>query len=335
MEKNVLVSVIIPCYNSRKMILETLKALEKQKTDFDFEIIICDDGSKDGTPDLVKEFLKKSKLKIRIFENEHHGPAWQRNFGAKNAKGEIVVFTDSDCVPEENWLTEMVKPILNGKAVGVQGTYNTLNPQYLVARFEGYDIEKRHRKMEKSKKIDFIGTFAAAYKKDVFLKFGGFDESFETASGEDPELSYRMVKAGYTLLFNPRAVVKHPHSETLKVYLKRQLRHAYWRVFMYFKHHEKMKGDSYTGVEVPLSFFFAFLSLFCLLISPFIHSALLITCIFALLVIGVNIDTVMFMAKKERKMLIIAPLIILLRSYVWVFGAIRGLLSFLKQKIYT
>ena len=247
------VSVIVPVYNAEKIILRLLKALEKQSFAEPFEVIICDDGSKDNTLKVVKEFAKKSKLKIRTFANPHRGPAWQRNFGARKAKGEIIVFTDSDCVPGKNWLREMIKPILNREAVGVQGTYKTLNKESLIARFEGYEIEKRHERMKKQKSIDFIGTFSAAYLKDVFLKFNGFDTKFKIASGEDPELSYRIAKAGYRLVFNPKAWVYHEHPSSFKKYLKQKFYRAYWRVVMYKKHPDKMPKDSYTGLEVPLS----------------------------------------------------------------------------------
>ncbi len=326
------VSVIVPCYNAEKTILKTLKALEKQNFAEPFEVIIVDDGSKDNTVKVVKEFAKKSKLRIRVFANPHHGPAWQRNFGARKARGEIVVFTDSDCVPGKSWIKEMVKPIEQGKAVGVQGTYKTLNKRSLIARFEGYEIEKRHEKMKKQKFIDFIGTFSAAYKKDIFLKFGGFDTSFKTASGEDPELSYRIAKAGYKLVFNPKAFVYHPHPDSLRKYLKQKFFRAYWRVLMYKKHPEKMKGDSYTGLEIPLSMFsLAFFFLFAFLSfarSEFFWLALPMLAIFFL----ANASTIAFTAGKERKMLVFAPLMIFFRSVVWILGFLAGFVKLLFLK---
>ncbi len=326
------VSVIIPCYNAEKTILKTLKALENQNFDEPFEVIVCDDGSEDGTVDVAREFARKSKLRVRVFANSHHGPAWQRNFGAEKAQGEIVVFTDSDCVPGKNWLREMVKPIERGEAVGVQGTYRTLNRQSLMARFEGYEIEKRHEKMKRKKFIDFIGTFSAAYRRDVFLKFGGFDTGFETASGEDPELSYRIAKAGYKLVFNPKAFVYHPHPDTLKKYLRQKFYRAYWRVLMYSKHPEKMRGDSYTGMEVPVSVASLALFFFFCLLSPvrieFLWLAILMLCIFFL----ANAGTIAFMTKKERKMLAFAPFVIFLRNIVWILGFSAGFLRLLVFK---
>ncbi len=325
-------SVIIPCYNAEKTILKTLEALENQSFKKPFEVLICDDGSKDRTLEVVKDFTKKSKIPVRIFANKHKGPAWQRNFGAKKARGKIIVFTDSDCIPGKNWLKEMIKPIENGKAIGVQGTYRTLNKESVIARFEGYEIEKRHERMKKEKHIDFIGTFSASYVKDVFIKFGGFDTRFKTASGEDPELSYRMAKAGYKLVFNPKAYVYHPHPETPKKYLKQKFYRAYWRVLMYKKHPDKMMKDSYTGLEVPVSTASAGLFLFFILLSGFSKIFLFLSLVFLITFLLANLGTIIFMGKKERKMYFFAPFLIFLRAVVWISGFIAGMLRFLLKR---
>lgn len=325
--RKIYVSVIIPCFNSEKTILKTLEALEKQNFDKPFEILICDDGSNDNTIKIVKEFARKSKIPIRVFANPHHGPAWQRNFGAKKAKGKIIVYTDSDCIPGKNWLKEMVKPIESGEVAGVQGTYRTLNRKSLIARFEGYEIEKRHERMKKQKYIDFIGTFSAAYVKNIFLKFGGFDTRFKTASGEDPELSYRIAKAGYKLVFNPKAYVYHPHPDSLKKYLKQKFYRAYWRVLMYKKHPDKMMKDSYTGIEVPLSVISVFLFILFTFLSIFEKTLLIFSVLSVLFFVMINADSISFMGRKERKMYLLAPLLIFLRTFVWIIGFGIGILK--------
>jgi len=325
--QKIYVSVIIPCFNSEKTILKTLEALEKQNFDKPFEILICDDGSKDNTVKIAKQFAKKSKIPVRVFANPHQGPAWQRNFGAKKAKGKIIVFTDSDCIPGKNWLKEMVKPIEKGIAHGVQGTYKTLNKESLIARFEGYEIEKRHERMKKQKYIDFIGTFSAAYLKEVFLKFGGFDTRFKTASGEDPELSYRISKAGYKLVFNPRAYVYHPHPSSLKKYLKQKFYRGFWRVLMYEKHPDKIMKDSYTGIEVPVSVLSVILFIFFLFLSIFEKTFLALSFLFLAIFILANASSIIFMGKKEKKMYIIAPFLMFLRTFAWILGFLTGIIK--------
>ena len=221
----------------------------------------------------------------------------------------------------------MVKPIEKGIAHGVQGTYKTLNKESLIARFEGYEIEKRHERMKKQKYIDFIGTFSAAYLKDIFLKFGGFDTRFKTASGEDPELSYRISKAGYKLVFNQKAYVYHPHPSSLKKYLKQKFYRAYWRVLMYEKHPDKVMKDSYRGIESPVSVLTVILFIFFLFLSIFEKTFLALSFLFLAIFILANASSIIFMGKKEKKMYIIAPFLMFLRTFAWILGFFTGIIK--------
>ena len=91
-------SVIIPVYNGEGTIAECLEALASQDMPRrEFEVIVVDDGSTDGTAAIVKQF------DVKYIHQENTGPATARNVGVKNAQGKIVVFTDADCVPEPNW----------------------------------------------------------------------------------------------------------------------------------------------------------------------------------------------------------------------------------------
>lgn len=141
-----LISIIIPAYNSEKTIGKTIEALLKQ--DYpkkNYKITIVDDGSNDNTCSVV------SKYPVKLVKIKHSGPAKARNFGVKKSKGSIIVFTDADCVPSENWIKNMVEPFKNPEIVGVSGTYKTSNSNKFMARFSGYEIEQRHEKNEKTK----------------------------------------------------------------------------------------------------------------------------------------------------------------------------------------
>ena len=238
-------SVIIPAYNAEKHIENCLRAVEAQ-TSQPLEIIVIDDGSKDNTRTIVKTFPD-----VKFFSQQNQGPAKARNVGAQKAKGEIIVFLDSDCVPEKNWLEEMLKPFSDEKVIGVQGAYKT-NQTAVVAQFDQMDIEYRYERMKRAKKLDWIGSYSAAYHKKEFEKFKGFDESFPKASGEDAELSYRIAEAGGKLVFNPHAIVFHTHPATLWKYLNVKFFRAYWRMRMYVKHPQKAVTDSYTPQELKV-----------------------------------------------------------------------------------
>ncbi len=235
-------SVIIPAYNAAHTIQACLAALHQQ-TILPAEIIVVDDGSKDATPALVREYPR-----VKLITQSNQGPARARNVGAGKAVGDIIVFLDSDCVPEKNWLEEILSPFDDESIVGVQGAYRS-HQKSIVARFDQLDIETRYHRMEKAfaqGKLDWIGSYSAAYRRSVFAASKGFDETFPKASGEDAELSYRLASQGKKLAFNPSAIVYHTHPETLGKYLKIKFFRAYWRMRMYVKFPQKMVADSYT-----------------------------------------------------------------------------------------
>ncbi|MEE9406316.1 MAG: glycosyltransferase family A protein, partial [Candidatus Aenigmarchaeota archaeon] len=140
-------SVIIPAYNAEKVLPDCLKALKSQSTR-PLEVIIVDDGSKDSTSDVAKKFGAK------VLRPKNKGPASARNLGASKASGDILLFTDADCVPDKDWVKEMMAPFRDKEAAGVQGAYRTKQKQ-LLAKFSQAEIEDRYRRMGKKGAIDF------------------------------------------------------------------------------------------------------------------------------------------------------------------------------------
>lgn len=329
-----MISVIIPSYNSEKTIGNCIKALQSQSIkNYEveerdsgsahvyqkFEIIVVDDGSIDRTADIVKSFKN-----VKFFRRQHKGPASARNFGAKMARGNILLFTDSDCEPDRNWVAEMAAPFSDKLIVGVSGTYRTRQKE-IIARFAQYEIEERHEKMAGMKSIDFIGTFSAGYRKEIFEKFGGFDESFSTSAGEDPELSFRIGEAGYRMIFAPKAIVYHTHPNTLYKFLRQKFRNSYWRVAVYVKRKKTvLKGHSYTPTSALIEAicaagFLVALLFYSILHVPFIFQGLLL---FTFLP---SIPLTYHISKKDIVVGLASPFIIILRAFATAFGISLGL----------
>ncbi|MFH0929167.1 MAG: glycosyltransferase [Candidatus Aenigmatarchaeota archaeon] len=311
------ISVVVSTYNSENLLPRLLKSLVAQ--DYrNKEIIVVDDGSTDRTVEAAKKFKN-----VKVFSRKHMGPAAQRTFGAKAAKGDIVFFTDSDCVAPKGLLKGIAMNFQKHDIAGCGGTYKTLNKKSSVARFVGYEIGWRHSKQVGY--TDFLGTYCCAYKRDIFLKFGGFNPTFKTASGEDPELSFKIFSGGHKLLFDKTLFVWHSHPNSLKKYLKQQFYRAYWRVSLYNKHPKKMGGDVYTGREIPYSpimmaaFIFSLFSSAVMPVSAYL-SVISIAAFFAIYLGFFN-----FVYKRERRMLPISIAIIFLRTISWLFGFAYGL----------
>jgi len=236
-----LVSIVIPAYNAEEEIPPCLDSLLNQTFPKEqYEIIVVSDGSTDRTEEVIRIYDG-----AKIIAQANQGPAAARNNGVRASKGDIIVFTDSDCVPEKNWLEEMLKPFSDAEVVGVQGAYRTKQKE-IVARFAQIEIEERYQKMSRNEWIDFIGSYSAAYRKKEFEEHGGFDTQFPIASGEDADLSYAMSSAGHKLVFNPNAIVYHQHPRTLTKYFRQKFGRAYWRNLLYKKNMGKIIKDSYT-----------------------------------------------------------------------------------------
>lgn len=234
---NDLVSIIIPAYNAQATLARCIQACLDQ-THPNIEVLVIDDGSTDNTSGIAQSFP------IHYVRQENRGPAAARNVGARGASGDILAYTDADCVPRPDWIERLLRGFKEG-IVAVGGTYGIANRDQRLARVIQAEIEARHDRFGDT--VDFLGSFNVAYKKFPFLAVGGFDETFRIASAEDNDLAYRLADFGGQLAFVRGAIVDHYHPETLWPYLRTQMRHGMWRVKLYLKHPARAEGDKYAG----------------------------------------------------------------------------------------
>lgn len=213
---SVQVSVVVPTYKRTQLLSRCLKALIEQ--DFPpkaYEIIIVDDAVWEETRLLVAEFLEKAKSAritqgyradselfpdIRYLVAPHtQGPAAARNIGWRLALGDIIAFTDDDCIPESDWLKEGVAALKDGKD-GISGR--------VIVPIEGIptDYERNVARLEHS---EFV-TANCFYRCRALEKCGGFDENFSMAWREDAELYFHMLACDCKLGYAPTAKVIHP-----------------------------------------------------------------------------------------------------------------------------
>lgn len=234
-------SIIIPVYNAGPLLRNCLRALEHQTVPAsDFEVIVVDDGSTDGTADIVREFPR-----VRLVRQGNQGPAAARNRGVELATAPVVVFTDSDCEPTPGWLEALLQPFADPSVVGTKGVYRT-HQRSLVARFTQLEYEDKYDRMRGFPEIDFIDTYAAAFRREDFLAAGGYDPRFRVPSAEDVDLSYRLAAARRRLIFVPDAIVYHRHPERLAAYLGRKYRYARWRMLAVRKTPSKALRDTHS-----------------------------------------------------------------------------------------
>jgi len=235
------VSVIIPACNCEKTIGKTIEGVLAQKTERIPQIIVVDDGSTDRTGEVVKRFPQ-----VSYHYQKNAGPAKARNEGAALAQGNLIIFLDADCIPQPDWLEQLVRSIGEPNIAAVCGSYGIANPESLLARCIFAEISFRHQRMEINSETKVFGSYNVCIKKGILERLGKFNTQYATASGEDNDLSYRITKAGYGIRFNTKALVDHFHPTNLWKYLRTQFIHGYWRAQIYRTHPDMMRGDGYT-----------------------------------------------------------------------------------------
>lgn len=203
------VSIIIPVYNEEHTIgvcLDSLLALDYPKEKM--EIIIVDDGSTDSTTTILEEYP------VLLLKSSHQGPSVARNLGIASARGDYIAFTDADCIVESNWLVELLKGFADSVlCAGVGGSQiSAPDDSYLAKRIQnllellGF-LGGYVKNYEKVTTVEHNASCNVIYKADILKKSGGFLPGL--FPGEDVELDYRIRKMGYSLRFQPTAVVSH------------------------------------------------------------------------------------------------------------------------------
>jgi glycosyltransferase involved in cell wall biosynthesis len=319
------VSIIIPTWNGVCRIQRCLDALHNQNIEQSFEIIVVNDGSDDDTAEIVAR-----DPRVRLISQPNAGPAAARNHGAQKASGEIIVFTDDDCEPAPNWLTQILRPFDDLQVVAAKGAYRT-RQQAIIARFVQIEYEDRYRLMARHPAIDFVDTYSAAFRRDRFLEMDGYDTSFPIACAEDVELSYRMSARGWKMVFAPAAIVYHQHPDRLFVYLKKKFKFAFWRVVAVKKNPSKALKDSHTPqlMKSQLAFLpalvIASVAALCRLSS--VQLPLLIALVFALSTLPFSVRAF----TKDPVTGILSPFILALRSFAQFLGTISSVYYVLRS----
>jgi glycosyltransferase involved in cell wall biosynthesis len=213
----VLASIIVPSYNSRGTILQCLQALQDQKTKFPYEIVVVD-SSDDGTGDLIAAAFPEI---TQIRQPWRTLPGLARNLGIQVAKGEILAFTDADCVPEPLWLQKMIQQ-QNKESCAVGGSVLNGLPLNPVA-WGGYLLEFSERLPKFPKRlVDLLPTCNVSFPRTIFERHGLFPTDLWPS--EDHLFSWRLFHAGERLLFNPEIRVRHIFRPGVRAFLQHQVR---------------------------------------------------------------------------------------------------------------
>ncbi len=229
--------MIVPARDAAATLPECLHALHNQTIPLD-EIIVVDDGSRDATAQIARD-AGASVIVLPV----SGGAAAARNVGAAAASGDILLFTDADCAPLPGWAEALLAAFDDPAVAGAKGTYRSRQTS-LTARFVQLEYEDRYDRTARFESIDFIDTYSAAYRRDVFEALGGFDPSIIMV--EDQEFSFRVAARGHRMVFVPEAAVYHYHASDPIAYARKKARIAYWKMIILRRHPRAVLRDSHT-----------------------------------------------------------------------------------------
>jgi glycosyltransferase involved in cell wall biosynthesis len=235
-------SVVVPTYNRAPLLEKCLAALVRQGY-ADYEIIVIDDGSSDSTERVVDRFDK-----VRYLRQENKGPAAARNAGVAASQGQIIAFTDDDCIVPDDWIERLAdgyKRFPDAAGVGgyMEAPEETIRNN-VFARYEQYVSQARYGVGPDEYFGGFEcpagGTNNMSYAREIFEETGGFDEGFPVAAGEDADFKWRVCQKGNKLLYIP-VKATHLQSYDLINFVRQSRRHGVGAVYFERKHHRGMR----------------------------------------------------------------------------------------------
>lgn len=321
------VSIVMPAFRATGTIRTAIQSLlDQQDPPAFYEIIIVDDASPDDTPEIAESFVEAAAEKgitLRVLRLEKNGgPARARNAGAKDAKGEVVVFTDSDCELTPIWLAQMLAGFDDPEIAAVKGAYLTRQRE-LGARFAQAEFEERYKMLEEADEVDVVFSYSAAFRRDVFEQLEGYDTRFPVADNEDTDLSWRLIEAGHKAAFRPQAKLYHRHPPRLYDYYRKKISRGYWRMVVYRRFPDKAVKDSYTPQSLKLQILLAYLSVLLLLLSPFIGLGLLGLCLLVFVLTSVPFMRLTW--KNDPLIAVLSPVLLFGRALSLGAGVIKWL----------
>jgi len=230
------VSVVIPVFQGERQIADCLASVLDQTFPRDrYEIIVVNNGSTDRTAAIVAGFP------VRVIDEPRRGVGPARNAGAANARGELIIFTDADCLADRHWIAALVARFDSESGLGGVGGYlASLDPQtpiqYYIA--ERNLLSQEVAVEDRAFSAPFVITANALLPRRLIEEAGGFDPACRL-SGEDADLCWRIADKGYRFVFAPDAVVQHRHRSTVKSFCRWMFRYGIGSVYLVKKHRRR------------------------------------------------------------------------------------------------
>jgi glycosyltransferase involved in cell wall biosynthesis len=213
------VSVVVCCYNAAATLEECLQSLDSLNYP-KYEVIVIDDGSRDGTAEIA------GRHNINLIRVPNGGLSRARNLGIEAARGEIIAFIDSDAYADPDWLFYLVCALEEHGASAVGGPNLSPLQDGFMARCVDESPGNPTCVLVDNERAEHIPGCNMAYRKSVFDAVGKFD-ALHRAAGDDVDVCWRVLVAEGKIVYHPSALVWHHRRPTIKTYLRQQRGYGY------------------------------------------------------------------------------------------------------------
>ena len=296
--------------NTEKTIKECIDSVLKQNYPRNhFKIFIVDGGSTDNSFKILKKYGRKIMLK-RVIGNIATG----HNYIIKHSNSDLIAFTDSDCVVDNNWLKELIKPF-KGKNIGATGgLMKTPSDVNRLQKLIGWELESRTQNFP-----EFLSRAPTANLcvRTKLAKEILFDESFTVA--QETDFGFRFTQK-YKMKYVPKAIVYHYHRATWRSYFKQQFRYGTMMPKLYLRHKNKAKGDQISTGNMVASVLY----MYVLLLSLALMLDWRISLFFATIVFSIYLTDIIKITKNLEDNLYLFA-IFFVRNLAWNIGILFGL----------
>jgi glycosyltransferase involved in cell wall biosynthesis len=253
------ISIVIPNRNGAATIGKCLAAALASRHD-DFEVIVVDDASEDDSVEIIGRFPCRL---VRLAR--HGGAAKARNTGAAHSRGDVLFFTDADCVMQPDNLAIASRALARAGAQGVVGgTYTPLpHDRRFFSAFQSAFIH--HCETSNPQRPDYLATHALAIQATTFRDSDGFREDFLPIL-EDVEYSHRLRRIGYSLVMDPALQVQHIFGYSLARSLRNAMFKASHWTFYSIRNGDLLtdSGTASLGLKLNVALYFLGLALLLL-----------------------------------------------------------------------
>lgn len=239
MEKLLSVSIVIPCRNEEKYIEQNVRSIIGQEYDGSIETIVVDGQSDDRTQEIVAKLQKEYPDKIKLIENPQRFTPHALNLGIEASKSDVFIILGGHAYLEKDFVRRNVEALNADPSVGCAGgiirNIDENETSAVISKAMASIFGVGNATFRTGGKKGYVDTVAfGAYRREVYDKIGGFDEAL--VRNQDDEYNFRVISAGYKILFDPEIVSNYYVRGSFKKLWKQYYQYGYWKVYVNRKH---------------------------------------------------------------------------------------------------